>query len=239
MLAKAAGAEPSGRIRDQKLHAAVARRTFGNQNQKNTSVPERLEIKMPKRHHVRTAFGCWTVILRGRRNGFCTLPKASKTWGFRSSCKNRVAGAEKETSPSEMLGGQGAVFLRGVAFWSIRSSGLLRWFCVTGTALRMTWLHFFVAGARYFRQMGWKNRKMLWHEAASSALNFRSVAELLRFVVVNFKNWGSLAELLCFGAVRFHFLRKSCKTASFRTCQLPLLKEVLQNCFLVFRQTDR
>jgi len=58
MLAKAAGAEPSGRIRDQKLHAAVARRTFGNQNQKNTSVPERLEIKMPKRHHVRTAFGC-------------------------------------------------------------------------------------------------------------------------------------------------------------------------------------
>ena len=26
-------------------------------------------------------------------------------------------------------------------------SGLLRWFCVTGTALRMTWHHFFVAGA--------------------------------------------------------------------------------------------
>ena len=26
-------------------------------------------------------------------------------------------------------------------------SGLLRWFCVTGEALRMTWHHFFVAGA--------------------------------------------------------------------------------------------
>ena len=31
--------------------------------------------------------------------------------------------------------------------WSIRSVGLLRWFCVTGAALRMTWHHFFVTGA--------------------------------------------------------------------------------------------
>ena len=38
----------------------------------------------------------------------------------------RVAGAVQETCSSEMLGGQGANFLRGVAFWSIRSSGLLR-----------------------------------------------------------------------------------------------------------------
>ena len=37
-----------------------------------------------------------------------------------------VAGALQETCPSEMLGGQGADFLRGVAFSSIRSSGLLR-----------------------------------------------------------------------------------------------------------------
>ena len=37
----------------------------------------------------------------------------------------RVAGAIQKTCSSEMLGGQGADFLRGVAFWSIRSSGLL------------------------------------------------------------------------------------------------------------------
>ena len=37
-----------------------------------------------------------------------------------------VAGGVQETCPSEMLGGQGADFLRGVPFWSIRSSGLLR-----------------------------------------------------------------------------------------------------------------
>ena len=62
-------------------------------------------------------------------------------------------------------------FLRGVAFWSIRSSSLLRWFCVTGAALR-TWQ------AQYFRQVEWKNRKTHWYEAVSAALNF---AELFRF----------------------------------------------------------
>jgi len=37
-----------------------------------------------------------------------------------------VAGAVQETCPSELLGSPGGDFLRGVAFWSIRSSGLLR-----------------------------------------------------------------------------------------------------------------
>jgi len=43
-------------------------------------------------------------------------------------CKDAfsVAGAVQETSSSELLGAEGADFLRGVAFWSIRSSGLLR-----------------------------------------------------------------------------------------------------------------
>ena len=43
-------------------------------------------------------------------------------------CKDAfsVAGAVQETCSSEMLGGPGADFLRGVAFGSIRSSGLLR-----------------------------------------------------------------------------------------------------------------
>jgi len=43
-------------------------------------------------------------------------------------CKDpfSVAGAVQETCSSEMLGGVGAAFLRGVAFWSIRSSVLGR-----------------------------------------------------------------------------------------------------------------
>ena len=38
----------------------------------------------------------------------------------------RMAGTVQKTCSSEMLEGQGADFLRGVEFWSISSSGLLR-----------------------------------------------------------------------------------------------------------------
>ena len=38
----------------------------------------------------------------------------------------RVAAAVPETHESDMLGGQGADFLSGGAFWTIRSSGLLK-----------------------------------------------------------------------------------------------------------------
>ena len=46
-LAKAAGAEPAGQMRDEKLHAVVARSTFPSQNVQNTSLPHR--------------FGSWDV----------------------------------------------------------------------------------------------------------------------------------------------------------------------------------
>ena len=81
-------------------------------------------------------------LLRGTRKGFCTLPQSeqnvrvfvaiSKTLAgvgsLKKTCEDacRVAGAVQETSSSKKLGGQGADFLRGVAFWSIRSSGLPR-----------------------------------------------------------------------------------------------------------------
>ena len=39
-LAKAAGAEPVGQVRDEKLHAVVARSTFPSQNVQNTSASE-------------------------------------------------------------------------------------------------------------------------------------------------------------------------------------------------------
>ena len=39
-LAKAAGAEPSGQMRDEKVHAVVARSTFRRQNAQNTPVSD-------------------------------------------------------------------------------------------------------------------------------------------------------------------------------------------------------
>ena len=137
-----------GRWDVEKVHAVVVRSTCRSQKCKSWGV--------------RSTFGRSDFVSRGRCQGFCTLPKWAKREGFvacpktmagvghlKRICKDafRVAGAIQETCSSEMLGGQGADFLRVVAFWSIRSSGLLRWFCVTGAACRMTWYHFFVAGA--------------------------------------------------------------------------------------------
>ena len=39
-LAKAAGAEPAGQMRDEKLHAVVVRSTFRSQNVQNTRCSE-------------------------------------------------------------------------------------------------------------------------------------------------------------------------------------------------------
>ena len=39
-LVKAAGAESCGQRRNQKLHTAVARRTFSSENIQNTSAPD-------------------------------------------------------------------------------------------------------------------------------------------------------------------------------------------------------
>ena len=40
-LAKAAGAEPAGQMRDEKMHAIVARSTFPSQNVQSTSASDR------------------------------------------------------------------------------------------------------------------------------------------------------------------------------------------------------
>ena len=44
-LAKAAGAEPAGQMRDEKVHAVVARSTFASQNVQNT--PWSDQVKLP------------------------------------------------------------------------------------------------------------------------------------------------------------------------------------------------
>ena len=73
-LAKAASAEPAGQMRDETLHAVVARSTFGSQNIQNRPTSENfwklkcqnkstpfwheahLQVKMYKTHHVRSTF---------------------------------------------------------------------------------------------------------------------------------------------------------------------------------------
>ena len=96
------------------------------------------QVKMLKTPHARTTFEGSDLVLRSRRKGFDTLPKTMAGVGhLQRICKDAlVAGVVQETCSSEMLGGQGADFLRAVAFWSIRSSVLGRLICVAGAALR-------------------------------------------------------------------------------------------------------
>ena len=103
------------------------------------------QVKMLKALGVRTTFGRSDLVSR-----FVAFPKTIASVGhLKRICKDafRLAGAVQETCSSEMLGGQGADFLREVAFSSIRYVDFLRWFCVTGAALRMTW-HLFFRGRR-------------------------------------------------------------------------------------------
>ena len=63
-LAKAAGAEPAGQMRDEKLHAVVARSTFRIKNVQNTTPlwhEAHFEVKMYEAHHARTTFGSCDV----------------------------------------------------------------------------------------------------------------------------------------------------------------------------------
>ena len=118
------------------------------------------EANMRKAPHARTTFEGSDVVSRGRRTGLCTSSRVSKMWGFCSISKNDGRhGAFEEDLQRRIFRGRcstrdmfiravrrsGRWFPERVAFWSIRSSGLLRWFCVTGTTLCMTSPHFFLA----------------------------------------------------------------------------------------------
>ena len=147
-LAKAAGAEPSCQMRDEKLHAVVARSTFLGAllevelAKKCTPLwrEAHFQVKMLKAPHARTTFE-WFCAAGARdsalakceekRKGFVASPKdVGRRGTFEGDRKDAfsVAGAAQETCSSELLGGLGADFLRGVAFWSLRPSGLLRSF---------------------------------------------------------------------------------------------------------------
>ena len=80
-----------------------------------------LEVQMSFR--VAGARGCAPCQKWARREGLVAFPKRIAGVGhLKRICKDAfsVAGAVQETCSSELLGGPGADFLRGVAFWSIR-----------------------------------------------------------------------------------------------------------------------
>ena len=120
-----------------------------------------LEVKMLKTLGVRTTFGGSDVVSRGRSTRLWILSIVSKTWGFcgistkdgrhgtfEDDLQRRIFRGRRSTKDMCMRGWEVRVLISwGVTFWSIRSVGLLRWFCMIGAAFRMTWQPVFVAGA--------------------------------------------------------------------------------------------
>ena len=142
------GSEHFGKLRCRKgARCCGAKHISKSKCTKHHMFAPLLEVQMSFR--VAGARDCAPCPKWAKREGFVAFPKTMAGVGhLKRICKDfSVAGAVQKTWSWEMLGGQGADFLRGVAFWSIRSVGLLRWFCATGAALRMTWHQFFVAGA--------------------------------------------------------------------------------------------
>ena len=95
-LAKAAGAEPAGQMRDEQLHAVMARSTFRSQNAQNTTFSDHLwKLRCRKVHAVvaRSTFRsqnvqntsapdhCWTLRCRksARRCGAKHISKSKCT----------------------------------------------------------------------------------------------------------------------------------------------------------------
>ena len=148
---------------------------------------------------------------------------------------SRAAGAIQETCSSEMLGGQDADFLRVVAFWSIRSSVLGRWFGVTGAALCM--------GRRSILDR-WSRKIAKRIGTRPSALHstfhfWRKSCRIVSFLTfVTFENRGSLAELSRFWCCQIQKLRKSRRIVSFLTLSSSKMENVSQNSF-VFKLADR
>ena len=116
-----------------------------------------------------------------------------------------------------MLGGLGADFLRRVAFWSIRSWGLLRWFCVTGAALRMTRYHFFVAGRRSSLDR--------WGRKVAKRIGTRPSA-----LHATFHFWRKSRRIASFLMLSTKKMRESRRIALFLMLSSAKIEEISLNC---------
>ena len=234
-LAQAAGAEPCGQMRDEQLHAVVARSTFPSQNAQSTPCSDHFwklrcrksvcrcaakQISKSKctKHtgseHFWTFWCCfaWPAqgivhLVKSEQNleGFLAFPKMMAGVGrLKRIWKDAfsVAGAVQETCSSEMLGGQGADFLRGAAFWSIRSSVLGRWFFVKGACSTLYGLASLFPGTR--------NTSETWTGKIAKRIGTRPSAL----------------------HSTFHYWRKSRRIASFLMLPASNIDKVSQNCIV-------
>ena len=192
------------------------------------------EVKSVKNWRARSTFGRSDVVSRGRRRGFSTLPNVSKTWGFCGFSKNDGGRGTFEEDLQRWIS-RGRRSTRDMFIRDVRRSGRISWEGLHFGASDLqvcegdfAWLvqHFVWLGitfswqAQHFRWSG-KIAITHWHRAVSSALNFPFLKDVSHhsfvFDVVNFENWGSLAELFRFWCCQVQKLRKPRRVESFLT----------------------
>ena len=206
---------------------------------------------------VRTTFGRSELVSRGRRKGLCTFSKVSKAWGFCSIAKNDGRRGTFEENLQRCIF-HGRRSTKDIFIGAVRRSG--RWFpergCIlehqifrfaemisrAGTALRMTWHHFFLAGAILSTGGLEKSQNALIGtrpSALQSTFHFwrqsRRIASFLTLLsskieevsqtcfvldVFKFKHEGSLAELLRFWCCQLLKMKTSRRNASFSSLQI-------------------
>ena len=98
-LAKAAGAEPSGQMRDEKLHAVVARSTFQVKMYKTHQVPTTFGSSDVEKVHavvVRSTFASKIAKNTSRSDHFCKLQcgKSALRWGAKHTFKSKVSNTD-------------------------------------------------------------------------------------------------------------------------------------------------
>ena len=212
-----------------------------------------------------STFGRSEVVLRGRRKGWCTLSKGRKTWGFCSSFKNNGRCGTFEEDLQRCFS-RGRHSTRDMFIRDVRRSGrsfpergcilehqifrfakmILRDRCSTSCDLAS-----FLRGRRNtLDRWSGKIAKRIGPRpsALHSTLHFwrksRRIASF--FSLVNFENWGSLAECFVFWRCQVQKLKKSRRIAAFLMLSSSKARKVSQNRFVfklgarqIDRQTDR
>ena len=234
--------EPASQMRDEKLHAIVARSTCRSQNVQNTMLGPLFEIEMSKKcmplwreaHFkvksvknwwVRSTFGRSDVVLRGRRKGLCTLSKVSKTWGFCSMSKNDGRRGTFEEDLQRCIF-RGRRSTRDMFIRAVRRSG--RWFPERGCILEPQIFR--------FAEMILRDRCSTSYDLASLFRGRRSsldrwsgkiakrIGTRLSALHATFHFWRSLAELLRVWVVKFEKWRSLAELFRFWRCWVQKLR---------------
>ena len=227
----------------EKVHAAVVRSKFPNQNVQSTSKqtmfrpllevdmskkctqlwPEaHFEVKMLKAPHVQTTFGRSDVVSRGRRKGLCTCSKVSKTWRFCSVSKNDGRRGTFQEDLERCIS-RGRRSTRDMFIRDVRRSGC--WFPEKGCILEHQ-----IFG---FGKMILRDRCSISYDLASIFRGRRSTLD--RWTGKITKRIGTRLSAL---HSTFHFWRKSLRIVSFLMLSTSKIEEVSQISF-VFKIADR